>query len=200
MRDTTIKELIASFNNQPIVKKNGRKYLIIPMTDHYQATEPIILRQAVNAICDITNWNGPTPINKVVSEEERGGFIAVCVALQRNLPFSLAKQNPVHLKGEIGINFSMDYNESMNLYLNGVGRGDRVIIIDDIIATGGTMISMIQAVRKAGVEIREVIGLSEKIELAGVDRMKKETGIEVKTILKLDTSGKKSRVVSTIFD
>jgi hypothetical protein len=62
------------------------------------------------------------------------------------------------------------------------------------------MVAMIQAVRCAGVDIKEVVGLSEKLELHGVEKIKKETGIKVKTIIKLDTTGKKSKVISTIFD
>jgi len=195
------KELIQSFDNRPIIHKNGRGYLVISMTDHYEATDPLILRQAVNAICDVVNWNTAEPINMIVSEEERGGFIAVCVALQRNLPFSLAKQNPIHLPGEIGIEkFKMAYSDEMSLYLNGLGKDDRVLIIDDIVDTGGTMVAMIQSVRKAGVEIKEVVSLAEKVEMGGAKRIKKDTGVEVKTIIKIDTSGKKSKVVGTIFD
>ena len=195
-----MQQLISSFHGQKIIRKGNRGYLVISMTDHYGATDPIILRQAVNAICDVVNWNGVNPINKVVSEEERGGFIAVCVALQRNLPFSLAKQNPVRLPNEIGIKFAMSYNANMSLFLNGVDKGDRVIIVDDIVDTGGTMIALIQAVKKAGVEIKDVVALAEKVEMNGVSRIKHETGIDVKTILKLNTTGEKSKVIGTIFD
>jgi adenine/guanine phosphoribosyltransferase-like PRPP-binding protein len=195
-----MKQLIASFHNQQIIKKDGRNYLVIPMTDHFHSTDPVILRQAVNAICDVVNWNGSDPITKIVSEEERGGFIAVCVALQRNLPFSLAKQNPVHLPGEIGIKFKMSYNDNMTLFLNGIEKKDRVILIDDMIDTGGTVIAMIQAVKQAGVEIKDIVCLAEKVEMGGVARIEKETGYKVKTILKLDTSGTKSKVIGTCFD
>lgn len=196
-----MKELIASFDKQKIIRRNGKSFLIIPMTDHYKSTEPIVLRQAVNAVCDVVNWNGSSPINKVVSEEEHGGFIAVCVALQRNLPFSLAKQNPVHLPGEIGIrNFKMAYRDSTSIYLNGLKKGDRVIIIDDIVDTGGTMIALINAVKEAGVVIKDVVSIAEKVEMGGVARIKKETGIKVKTIIRVDTRGVKSKVVDTIFD
>jgi adenine/guanine phosphoribosyltransferase-like PRPP-binding protein len=171
------------------------------MTDHYEATDPLILRQAINAICDVVDWNTPAPINKIVSEEERGGFIAVCVALQRNIPFSLAKQNPIHLPGEIGIEkFKMAYSNEMSMYLNGVEKGDRVLIIDDIIDTGGTMVAMIKAVRRAKVEVKEVVALAEKVGMGGIEKIKRETGIKVKTIIRVDTSGEKSKVVSTIFD
>ena len=195
-----MQELIQSFDNQQIIRKDGRGYLVISMTDHYQATNLLILRQAVNAICDVVNWNSEAPIDKIVSEEEKGGFIAVGVALQRDLPFSLAKQNPVRLPGEIGVTFKMAYSDAMTLYLNGVDKNDRVIIIDDIIDTGGTMIAMIQAVRQVQVEIKEVVTLAEKVEMKGVERIRSETGITVKTIIQLDTSGERSKVVSTIFD
>jgi adenine/guanine phosphoribosyltransferase-like PRPP-binding protein len=192
-----IRQLIESFNGQKIIRHSGKGYLLLPLTDHITATEPVILRQAVNAICDAVDWNG---INKVVSEEERGGFIAVSVALQRNLPFTLAKQYPIHLPGEVGVKFAMSYNDKMSLYLNGLGHTDKVILVDDIIDTGGTMIAMIKAIRKAGVVIKDVVALAEKTEMGGVARIKQETGLDTKTIIKLDTSGTKSKVVGTIFD
>jgi len=196
-----MRELLESFDNQKIIRQNKRHYLIIPMTDHYKATDPVILRQAVNAICDVVNWMDGSPITKIVSEEEKGGFIAVCVALQRGIAFSLAKQNPIRLPGEIGISkFKMAYSDEMSLYLNGLQKGDRVIIIDDVVDTGGTIIAMIKAVRKARVGIADVVCLAEKTEVGGVKRIKEETGIDVKTIIKLDTSGKKSKVLGTIFD
>ncbi len=188
-----MKNLIKSFDQQKIVRKNGKGYLVLPLTDHYPATDPQILREAVNAICDVVDWS---QVNLIVSEEERGGFIAVAVALQRNLPFSLAKQNPIKLKNEVGINFSMAYNDRMSLYLNGLKKGDKVVIIDDIVDTGGTMIAMIKAVEQAGVKILDIVAIAEKTEIQGVKRIKSETGHDVKTILKLDTSGEKSKVLT----
>lgn len=61
------------------------------------------------------------------------------------------------------------------------------------------MIAMIKAVRQAGVEIKEVVTLAEKVEMKGVARIEKETGLKVKTIIQIDTSGEKSKVVGTIF-
>lgn len=195
-----MKKLIDSFEGNKIFEQNGRRYLLIPITDHHNATDTLLLRQAVNAICDIVDWNGGKPITKIVSEEEKGGFIGVCVALQRNIPFSLAKENPVRIPDEIHIEFEMDYNDNMHLYLNGVKKDDRVLIIDDIIATGGTMIALIQAIRKAGAEIKDVVALAEKVELKGVKKIKQETGIDVKTVIQIDSSGEESKVVGTCFE
>ena len=190
-----VQQLIKSYDNQTIYRENGNSYLVLPLTDHIGATNPTVLREAVNAICDVAKWFDKVEINKIVSEEEKGGFIAVAVALQRNLPFTLAKQNPVRLPGEIGIKFKMDYSDKMSLYLNGVNSGDKILIIEDIIATGGTMIAMIQAIRQAGAEIVDIVALAEKVELGGVKKIFDQTGFLVKTILKLDCTGEKSRVV-----
>lgn len=195
-----MKELIEAFDNQEIIQRDGKRYMLTPLTDHSKPTHPLALRQAVNAVCDVANWNSDTPVNKIVSEEERGGFIGVCVALQRDLLFSLAKENPVNIPGEVHVKFKMDYSNSMDLYLNGIEKGDRVLIVDDMIATGGTVVAMIHAMREVGAEINDIVAVSEKIDLGGVDKIFKETGIKPKTIVRIDTSGKKSKVVSTIFD
>ena len=49
------------------------------------------------------------------------------------------------------------------LYLNGVEAGDRVLIVDDMISTSGTMRGTIQAVRKAGAEIADIVCVGEKV-------------------------------------
>jgi adenine phosphoribosyltransferase len=42
------------------------------------------------------------------------------------------------------------------LYLNGVYKGDRVIIIDDVVSTGGTMKALLSALEIAGAEVKDV--------------------------------------------
>lgn len=92
-------------------------------------------------------------VNKIVGEEERGGYIAACVALTVNLPFCLAKQNPCKIPGEAGVKFNMSYDDNATLYFNGLLEKDRIIILDDIIDSGGTMIAMIKTLKEMNIEI-----------------------------------------------
>lgn len=191
--------LVQMFDKQPVIKQNGRNYLIIPLFNHSVATHPATLHMAANAVIDSVDWQ-KNQIDTIVSEEETGGFLAVCVAIQRNIPFTLAKQNPVHLPGEIAIEFSMAYNDKMTLHLNGVKKGDKVVIVEDFVDTGGTMIALIQALQKAGAQIVDIVALGEKVNMGGVRKIQQETGFLVKTVIKVDTTGDTSAVIGTMFD
>ncbi len=188
------------FDKKDVIIKGGKNFLILPLFNHSEPTSPQILQTAVNAVIDVIDWRSHNKITTIVSEEESGGFLAVCVALQRNIPFTLAKQNPFHIPGEISIKFAMSYNSEMTLHLNGVRKGENVVLIEDFIDSGGTMIALIQALQIAGATISDIVALGEKVNAGGVKRVKKETGYDVKTIVRVDTSKKKSKVISTIFD
>lgn len=194
-----MKQLIQMFDGQPIIKYDGKNYLIIPLFNHSEATQPSLLKMAVRAVVNAIDWD-TIKIDTIVSEEETGGFLAVAVALRQNIPFTLAKQNPVHLPGEIAIQFSMAYNDKMTLHLNGIKRGDKIVLIEDFVDTGGTMIALIQSIQRAGAEIIDIVALGEKVNMGGVRKVKQETGFTIKTLIKVDTTGEKSTVVGTIFD
>ena len=66
--------------------------------------------------------------------------------------------------------------------MNGVDRDDRVVIIDDVISTGGTMVGLIKAIQKAGAQIIDIVCVAEKVEYGGVARVKEETGYTIKSM------------------
>ncbi len=191
-----MKDLIKAFDNQKIIKINERDtYLINTLTDHIPSTTPLIMKQVINGVIDSlgTDLNR---INKIVGEEERGGYIAACLALAVDLPFCLAKQNPCKIPGEKGVKFSISYNKNMSLYFNGLLGNDRVVIVDDIIDSGKTMTAMIKTLQQMNVKIIRAIAIAERVEKEGLNKIKEETGIEVNTLLKINTSGRRSVVVN----
>ncbi|MNR06991.1 Adenine phosphoribosyltransferase [compost metagenome] len=97
---------------------------------------------------------------------------------------AIARWYPYNLPSEVNIPIACEYYKG-NLYVNGINAGDKVIIIDDTISTGGTLLSLIEAVRQRGAEIVEVLVLVEKVDNRGVERVKVEAGIDVKTVLKI---------------
>lgn len=191
-----MKALIDSLDNQDVFRINKEKtYLVNTITDHLPSTSPLVLKQAVDAIMEKIG-NDLKKANKIIGEEERGGYIAACLSLEANLPFCLAKQNPCKIPGEVGVKFHMTYNDNMTMYLNGLSAKDRVIVVDDVIDSGGTMIAIISTLQKMNIKIVKAIALVERIEKRGVDKIKDVTGIDVETIIKIDTSGEKSIVIN----
>lgn len=92
------------------------------------------------------------------------------------------------------MNFDCEYT-SGSLFLNGVDSGDKVYIVDDLISTGGTLIGLVEAIRRAGAQVLGIVCVAEKLNYGGAERVRQATGIEVKSLVGVDVSGDRSAVV-----
>ena len=184
--------VIESFDNQPILPLNGYNFLINPLTEQIPATPSALLREATRWIVDEGEFDRA---NKVAGEEDKGGILVASTALMTDLPFGMARWYPSGLEGQVTVDFEMEY-ASGKLFLNGVSPDDRVVVVDDMISTGGTMLALIKAILKAGAVIVDIVCVAEKVEYGGVSRVYEETGYLPKTLVKLSVAGSKSRVIS----
>lgn len=185
-----MKHIIDAFDNRPLVHVKDRKYIINPLTDHHPTTSYELLEDAVKELSKLTDFSKAT---KILGEEERGGYLASLVAYAQKLPFGMVKWNPSGVGGQFEIDFRMSYAEG-KLYLNGVEPGDKVVIVEDMIDSGGTMVAMIELLRKANIELLDVIVVSEKEEFHGIERIKRETGVQVKHLVTFNVEGERSKV------
>ena len=180
-----------AFHNQPLVTVGKYQFILNSLTEQVPATSPELLREAAARVLAVANLDG---VNKLVGEEDRGAILVAAVSLQANLPLALARWNPSGVPGQIAVDFAMEYAQG-TLFLNGIERGDHVLIVDDLISTGGTLIALIRAVQQARAKIRDVICVAEKIDYGGVARVQAETGIVVKTLVKISVTGERSCVI-----
>lgn len=185
-----MKHIIDAFDDRPLVFLKDRKYLINPLTDHHPTTSFELLEETVAELSRLTDFSKAT---KILGEEERGGFIASLMAYATKLPFGMVKWNPNGLPGQLEIDFRMSYADG-KLYLNGVAPGDKVIIVEDMVDSGGTIIGMIELLKRANIELVDIIVVAEKEEFHGIERIKRETGVEVKHLLTFNTAGERSKV------
>jgi len=186
-----MKKIIESFNNQPLINLKGRKYILNPLLDHTPNTTYELMKDVVMELSKLSNFK---KINKIVGEEDRGGYIAALVAYKNKKDLAMVKWNPIGLKGDCAVDFRNAYTKG-KMYLYGVSKGDKVILVEDLIDSGGTIIAMVKLLEENGVEICDIITVVEKINYNGIRRIKKETGYNVKCLLKVDCSGEKSTVV-----
>jgi adenine/guanine phosphoribosyltransferase-like PRPP-binding protein len=185
--------VIESFDRKPLVPVNGRKFLINSLTEQVPATSTELLRETTRWIVSEGNFQAA---NKIVGEEDKGGILVASTSLLTNLPFGMARWYPSGLEGQIVVDFEMEYT-SGQLYLNGVSDGDYVVLVDDMISTGGTMLALIEAVHQARGKIVDIVCVAEKVEYSGVPRVLELTGYKVKTLVKISVAGQLSRVISS---
>ena len=180
------------FNNQPMFEIEGYKFVLNSLTEQVPATSPKLLQLAAEWISSEIIHD----CDKLLTEEDKGAILVAAVSLQIGIPFGMVRWYPNNLANQVSAIFSCEYIKERTLYLSGIEKNDRVIVIDDIMSTGGTLIGIIKTLNKIGAQIIDTIVLGEKIEYNGVKRVKKETGINVRSLMKISVKGEKSRVVN----
>ena len=185
--------VIKAFDNQPLIQFKEYKFLINSLTEQIPATPAELLQAATDWIVADGDFSQAT---KIAGEEDKGAILVASTSLATGLPFGMARWYTAGLEGQVSVDFEMEY-ASGQLFLNGVEENDKVIIVDDMISTGGTMLALIQAVQLAKGKIVDIICVAEKVEYDGVKRIAKETGYQVKTLVKISVAGESSKVVQT---
>ena len=180
-----------AFDNQPLYEIDGYKFVLNSLTEQVPATQPNLLRLAGEWLADSLPH-----CDKLLTEEDKGAILVAAVSLHTNIPFGMARWYPNQLADQISAIFTCEYVEEGTLYLSGIEKGDEVVIIDDMISTGGTLIGIIKTLQAVGANIVKIIVLAEKIEYNGIQKVKDETGLNVRSLVKISIAGEKSRVLA----
>ncbi|GAA0140117.1 transferase [Lithospermum erythrorhizon] len=111
-------------------------------------------------------------INVVAGVEARGFIFGPPIALAIGAKF-VPMRKPKKLPGEvISEEYSLEYGtDKMEMHVGAVQPGERAIIIDDLIATGGTLNAAIRLLERVGVEVVECACVIELAELKGRDKL-----------------------------
>ncbi|MGW7520629.1 adenine phosphoribosyltransferase [Streptomyces sp. NPDC054796] len=121
------------------------------------------------ALADICAQRGAT---KVVGLEARGFILAAPAAVRAGLGFV-----PVRKAGKLpGATLSQSYEleygtAEMELHAEDLSAGDRVLVIDDVLATGGTAEASLKLIRRSGAQVAGVAVLMELGFLSGRERL-----------------------------
>ena len=140
-------------------------------------------RRAIDAL--VQPWAG-TKIDKVAGIEARGFILGGAVAHQLSSGFV-----PIRKKGKlphttVSIAYSLEYGvDEMEMHQDAVHPGERVILIDDLIATGGTATAAAQLLRKIGAEVVAACFVIDLPDLGGADKLR-ELGVPVRTLMSFE--------------
>ncbi len=111
-------------------------------------------------------------INKVIGLEARGFVIAAPLAIQLNAGF-VPVRKPNKLPSEVvSRSYELEYGQNtLEMHKDAISKGDKVLICDDILATGGTLQAAEQMVQELGGEIVGIALLSELTFLKGREKL-----------------------------
>lgn len=174
-----LKKLKQTLIKSPIVKKGDYNYFVHPITDGIPLTEPELLEEVAEATSNMISF----PLDKIVCVEAMGIHLATALSIKTRVPFVVVRKRRYNLDGEVAVHQTTGYSEG-ELYINGLTKGDRVMLIDDVVSTGGTMIGVLKALQNMELEILDVVAVIEKGN--GKAKVEAETGLKVKTLVKVD--------------
>jgi adenine phosphoribosyltransferase len=111
-------------------------------------------------------------IDIVVGIESRGFILAAPLALELGTGF-VPMRKPGKLPGEkIGIEYSLEYGtDRLEVHTNALKRGMRVLMVDDLIATGGTMRAACNLAEQVGCKVAGLAFVVELVDLRGRERL-----------------------------
>lgn len=121
-------------------------------------------------------------VDAVVGIDARGFILGAPLAYELNAGFV-----PVRKKGKlpaetIGEDYELEYGSAtIEIHRDALSSGDRVVLIDDLIATGGTMLAAARILRRLEAEIVEIAAMVDLPDLGG-SRKLKNNGLDVHAV------------------
>jgi len=135
-----------------MIKRGDYNYFIHPITDGVPIVDPALLREVCSAMVKMLDLNN---VDTIVVVEAMGIHIGSVLSTMTDIPMTIMRKREYKLPGEIAVHQATGYSKG-ELYLNGIKKGDRVVIIDDVVSTGGTMRALLQALEIAGADVVDV--------------------------------------------
>jgi adenine phosphoribosyltransferase len=175
------------YSGAPVVRTGRHLTTVNEFTDQQPALRPGVLAEARDRLLALGRFD----TDKILVEEDKGALLAAAVALATHLPLAVARWYPYQLPADadgtppIEVDIDSEYF-SGHLYVNGIGAGDRITIVDDTLSTGGTLDALIRAVNSVGARVEEILVAVEKVSSGGRARIRTAHGIEVESAIRID--------------
>jgi len=172
-----LEKLRESLLNAPIVHRGEYHYFIHPISDGVPSLDPELLNEVAEHILSIADTN----VDKIIAIEAMGIPLATLLSLKTGIPFCIIRKRSYELEGEYVLSQKTGYSKG-TLYINDIKEGDSVLIVDDVISTGGTLVALHRALKEIGATVSDSVVVIERGE--GCTKLRSE-GFDVKTLISI---------------
>ncbi|WP_112812176.1 adenine phosphoribosyltransferase [Ensifer sp.] len=179
MTTTVQSELIAAIRNIPDYPKPGVMFRDITTL----LGNPRAFRRAID---ELVHPYAGTKIDKIAGIEARGFILGGAIAHQLSSGFV-----PIRKKGKlphdtVRIAYSLEYGvDEMEMHKDAIKPGEKVILVDDLIATGGTAEAATKLLKQMGADIVAACFVIDLPELGGRKKLE-ALGVNVRTLIEFD--------------
>ena len=171
-----IKSSIKSIPNYPkegIIFRDITTLLEVPAA--FKATVDLIVEQYRD-----------TGITKVLGTESRGFIFGAPVALALGLPFELVRKPKKLPRETISQSYQLEYcQDTLEMHVDAISEGDNILIIDDLLATGGTVEATVKLVQRLGGVVKHAAFVINLPELGGEKRLN-NLGVDCYTLVNFE--------------
>ncbi|MFK5604113.1 hypoxanthine/guanine phosphoribosyltransferase [Haloferax volcanii] len=159
-----MQRLEESLHEAPIIDKDGYSYLVHPVSNGVPMLDPQLLREVVVGITRAADLD----VDKIVAPEAMGIHIATALSLQTDVPLVVIRKREYGLDGEVALHQTTGYSES-EMFINDIEDGDRVLVVDDLLSTGGTLAAICGALDDIGAEVSDIVVAIRKVGETALD-------------------------------
>lgn len=125
-------------------------------------------------------------IDKVVAAEARGFVFGAALAYKLNAGFVMVRKPGKLPRQTIEEVYELEYGTNkLQLHEDSLNKGEKVLLVDDLLATGGTIEAMASLVGRLGAKIIDIAFIIELMDLGGAKRIEQKFGIKPFSLFKL---------------
>jgi adenine phosphoribosyltransferase len=157
-----------SLRGAPIIWKGDYPYFIHPISDGIPRMDAKVLRATRDLIVSSIDWS---EVDLIVTVEAMGLPLLAAVGDATGKPTVVIRKRSYGMEGEVRVDVATGYSQSI-VYINDIKPGERVVIVDDVISTGGTLEPLLERLESMGVILHDVVVAIEKGE--GRERLNRE--------------------------
>ncbi|WP_440771674.1 hypoxanthine/guanine phosphoribosyltransferase [Natronorubrum sp. DTA28] len=163
--DSTLEPLARSLREAPVVDRDGYEYFVHGVTDGVPPVEPSVLRAIADGIRERVDLES---VDTLVAPEAMGIHHGTALSLATDVPLVVVRKRSYGFPDEVAVHQETSYGED-ELFLNGVDAGDRVVVVDDVLSSGGTIDAVCGALESVGAEIVDVVTVLRRIDVEHED-------------------------------
>lgn len=120
-------------------------------------------------------------VEMIVGPEARGFIVGCPVAYSMGVGFAPARKKGKLPRETVEVNYGLEYgDDTLQLHKDAIQPGQKVLVVDDLLATGGTLAATIELIEELG---GEVVGTAFLIELEDLKGRDKIEGYDIFTVL-----------------
>ena len=174
----------------PIIWKGEYPYFIHPISDGIPRMEAEVLRATRDLIVSMVDWS---QIDLIVSVEAMGLPLLAAVGEATGKPTVVIRKRSYGMEGEVRVDVATGYSSS-TAYINDISSGERILVVDDVISTGGTLEPLLESLEGMGAVLQDVIVAIEKGD--GRERLSEERPEwPIRTLARIDIVDGKVEIV-----